>query len=75
MIRGDTPHFDYICSGCSSGIERVSGKYRLPVAFGVLTCDNTQQAEDRAGGKEGNKGVEAALAALEMASLFDQLRV
>ena len=74
VIRGDTPHFDYICAGCSNGVERVSGKYRIPVAFGVLTCDNTQQAEDRAGGKGGNKGIEAALAALEMASLFERLR-
>jgi 6,7-dimethyl-8-ribityllumazine synthase len=74
VIRGDTPHFDYICAGCSNGAERVSGKYRVPVAFGVLTCDNTQQAEDRAGGKGGNKGIEAALAALEMASLFERLR-
>jgi 6,7-dimethyl-8-ribityllumazine synthase len=74
VIRGDTPHFDYICAGCSDGAGRVAGKYRLPVAFGVLTCDDAQQAEDRAGGKDGNKGIEAALAALEMASLFEQLR-
>jgi 6,7-dimethyl-8-ribityllumazine synthase len=74
VIRGDTPHFDYICAGCANGADRVAGKYRLPVAFGVLTCDTTQQAEDRAGGKAGNKGIEAALAALEMASLFERLR-
>jgi 6,7-dimethyl-8-ribityllumazine synthase len=74
VIRGDTPHFEYICTACSNGAERVAGKYRLPIAFGVLTCDNTQQADDRAGGKEGNKGIEAALAALEMASLFERLR-
>jgi len=74
VIRGDTPHFDFICAGCANGVERVAGKYRLPVAFGVLTCDNTQQAQDRAGGKDGNKGIEAALAALEMASLFERLR-
>jgi 6,7-dimethyl-8-ribityllumazine synthase len=74
VIRGDTPHFDYICAACSGGIERVSGKYRVPVAFGVLTCDNPEQAESRAGGKDGNKGIEAALAALEMVSLFEQLR-
>jgi 6,7-dimethyl-8-ribityllumazine synthase len=74
VIRGDTPHFDYICAGCSNGAVRVAGKYRLPIAFGVLTCDNTEQAEDRAGGKGGNKGIEAALAALEMASLFERLR-
>lgn len=74
VIRGGTPHFDYICAGCSNGAERVAGKYRIPVAFGVLTCDDAQQAADRAGGKDGNKGIEAALAALEMASLFEQLR-
>jgi 6,7-dimethyl-8-ribityllumazine synthase len=74
VIRGDTPHFDYICTGAANGCERVAGKYRVPVAFGVLTCDNQQQADDRAGGKAGNKGIEAALAVLEMASLFDRLR-
>jgi 6,7-dimethyl-8-ribityllumazine synthase len=74
VIRGDTPHFDYICAECSSGAGRVAGKYRIPVAFGVLTCDTTEQAEARAGGEGGNKGAEAALAALEMASLFDRLR-
>jgi 6,7-dimethyl-8-ribityllumazine synthase len=74
VIRGDTPHFDYICSGCSNGCGRVAGKYRIPVAFGVLTCDSSQQAEERAGGKGGNKGTDAALAALEMANLFQQLR-
>ena len=74
VIRGDTPHFDYICAGAANGCERVAARYRLPVAFGVLTCDDQQQAEDRAGGKAGNKGIEAALAALEMASLFECLR-
>jgi 6,7-dimethyl-8-ribityllumazine synthase len=74
VIRGDTPHFDYICAECSSGAGRVASKYRVPVAFGVLTCDCSEQAEERAGGKGGNKGAEAALAALEMASLFSKLR-
>ena len=74
VIRGDTPHFDYICTECSGGAGRVASKYRIPVSFGVLTCDTTQQAEERAGGKGGNKGTEAALAALEMASLFGKLR-
>jgi 6,7-dimethyl-8-ribityllumazine synthase len=74
VIRGDTPHFDYICSECSSGAGRVAAKYRIPVTFGVLTCDSPQQAEERAGGKGGNKGAEAALAALEMASLLQKLR-
>jgi 6,7-dimethyl-8-ribityllumazine synthase len=75
VIRGDTPHFEYICAECSNGASRVAGKYRIPVAFGVLTCNTSQQAEERAGGEGGNKGAEAALAALEMASLFHQLRV
>jgi len=74
VIRGDTPHFDYICSECSGGAGRVAAKYRIPVTFGVLTCENPQQAEERAGGKAGNKGAEAALAALEMASLLQKLR-
>jgi 6,7-dimethyl-8-ribityllumazine synthase len=74
VIRGDTPHFDYICAECSGGAGRIASKYRVPVAFGVLTCDSAQQAEERAGGKSGNKGAEAALAALEMASLFVTLR-
>jgi len=74
VIRGDTPHFDYICGECSAGASRVASKYRVPVAFGVLTCETSQQAEERAGGKAGNKGAEAALAALEMASLFQKLR-
>lgn len=74
VIRGDTPHFDYICAECAGGCGRVASKYRIPVTFGVLTCDDTQQAADRAGGKGGNKGSEAALAALEMAGLFAKLR-
>jgi 6,7-dimethyl-8-ribityllumazine synthase len=74
VIRGETPHFDYICSQCTRGLGAVSKKHRLPVGFGVLTCDTSQQAEERAGGKAGNKGWEAALAAIEMADLFARLR-
>jgi 6,7-dimethyl-8-ribityllumazine synthase len=74
VIRGETPHFDYICSQCSRGLGAVSKKHRIPVGFGVLTCDTSQQAEERAGGKAGNKGWEAALAAVEMADLFARLR-
>ena len=74
VIRGETPHFDYICSQCTRGLGAVSKKHRIPVGFGVLTCDTSQQAEERAGGKAGNKGWEAALAALEMADLFARLR-
>lgn len=74
VIRGETPHFDYICKECSHGVARVSYKYRLPVGFGILTCDNSDQAVERAGGKAGNKGWEAAHAALEMAGLVSSLR-
>ncbi len=74
VIRGETPHFDYVCSRCASGVAAVEERHRLPVGFGVLTCDTTQQAEERAGGKAGNKGWDAALAALEMADLFARLR-
>lgn len=73
VIRGETPHFDYICSSCSRGLASLSKRHRIPVGFGVLTCDTSQQAEERAGGKAGNKGWEAALAALEMADLFARL--
>jgi 6,7-dimethyl-8-ribityllumazine synthase len=74
VIRGETPHFDYICSACSQGLARVAERHRLPVGFGVLTCDTSEQAQERAGGKAGNKGWEAAIAALEMADLFSRLR-
>jgi 6,7-dimethyl-8-ribityllumazine synthase len=74
VIRGETPHFDYVCAQCSRGVAAVGERHRLPVGFGVLTCDTTAQAEERAGGKAGNKGWDAALAALEMADLLAQLR-
>ncbi|HEY0783821.1 MAG TPA: 6,7-dimethyl-8-ribityllumazine synthase, partial [Thermoanaerobaculia bacterium] len=74
VIRGDTPHFDFICGECSRGVARIAERHRLPVGFGVLTCDTSEQALERAGGKAGNKGWEAALAALEMADLFARLR-
>jgi 6,7-dimethyl-8-ribityllumazine synthase len=74
VIRGETPHFDFLCKETAAGVARVGERHRLPVAFGVLTCDTTEQARERAGGKAGNKGWEAALAALEMADLFARLR-
>ena len=73
VIRGETPHFDYICAQASRGIASVAERHRLPVGFGLLTCDSSEQAAERAGGKAGNKGWDAALAALEMASLYAQL--
>jgi 6,7-dimethyl-8-ribityllumazine synthase len=74
VIRGETPHFDHICAQASQGIAEVSRRHRIPVGFGLLTCDTTEQAEARAGGKAGNKGWDAALAALEMADLVATLR-
>ena len=74
VIRGETPHFDYICSQCSRGVARVSLRHRIPIGFGVLTCETAEQAEARAGGKAGNKGWEAAQAAIEMRDLTAQLR-
>lgn len=74
VIRGETPHFDFLVRECTAGIARAGERLGLPVAYGVLTCDTTEQAEERAGGKAGNKGWEAALAALEMADLFARLR-
>ena len=75
VIRGDTPHFDYVAGECARGLAAASAEFDVPVSFGVLTTDNDEQAEERAGGKHGNKGRDAALAALEMADLFDRLDV
>jgi 6,7-dimethyl-8-ribityllumazine synthase len=69
VIRGDTPHFDYIASEVTRGIGAVVADHDLPVAFGVLTTDTIEQALDRAGARHGNKGFEAATTALEMARL------
>ncbi len=74
VIRGDTPHFDFVAGAAAEGLQRVSLDTGVPIAFGVLTTDDMQQAMDRAGGKSGNKGVEAAEAAIEMANLLKQLR-
>jgi 6,7-dimethyl-8-ribityllumazine synthase len=69
VIRGETPHFDYISQGVTYGIARLNTKLKIPVIFGVLTTDNFEQAKDRAGGKLGNKGVEAAVTLLKMIAL------
>ena len=74
VIRGDTPHFDYVSAEVSKGIAHIGLEQRVPVAFGVLTCDSLEQALLRAGSKAGNKGAEAALAALEMAELLRNIR-
>ncbi len=75
VIRGDTPHFDYVAGEASRGLAQASADFDTPVGFGLLTCDTMEQAEARAGGAHGNKGWDAALAALEMADLFDRLGV
>jgi 6,7-dimethyl-8-ribityllumazine synthase len=73
VIRGETPHFDYVAGEAARGLAQASAEYDRPVGFGVLTCDTMQQAEARAGGDHGNKGWDAALAALEMADLLARL--
>lgn len=73
VIRGDTPHFDYIANEATRGLSQTIAEFDTPIGFGLLTCDNLAQAEARAGGDHGNKGWDAALAALEMADLFDRL--
>ncbi|HMF84600.1 MAG TPA: 6,7-dimethyl-8-ribityllumazine synthase [Acidimicrobiia bacterium] len=73
VIRGDTPHFDYVAGECAAGVSRVALDTGVPVAFGVLTTDDREQALARAGGAEGNKGAEAAATAVEMVDLLRQL--
>lgn len=73
VIRGGTPHFDYVAGECTKGLAQVSLQYDVPVSFGVLTVDSIEQAIERSGTKAGNKGAEAALSALEMVSLLQQL--
>ena len=70
VIQGDTPHFDYVCQGVTQGITLLNANGKCPVIFGVLTTNTLQQAEERAGGKLGNKGVESAITAIKMANLF-----
>ena len=74
VIQGETRHFDFICDAVANGISNVGLKHTKPVIFGVLTTDNQQQALDRAGGKHGNKGDEAAITAIKMAQLSSNLK-
>ncbi|MGH7670276.1 MAG: 6,7-dimethyl-8-ribityllumazine synthase [Gemmatimonadaceae bacterium] len=73
VIRGETPHFEYVAGEAARGLAAACAEFDVPVGFGLLTCDTMEQAEARAGGGHGNKGWDAAVAALEMADLFDQL--
>jgi 6,7-dimethyl-8-ribityllumazine synthase len=74
VIRGDTPHFDYVAAEAASGLQLAALETGVPVSFGVLTCDTRAQADARSGGERGNKGAEAARSALEMADVFSRLR-
>lgn len=69
VVRGDTPHFDYVCEIAAGGVERLNSRGKAPVIFGVLTVETMEQALERAGGRLGNKGAEAAVAAISMANL------
>jgi 6,7-dimethyl-8-ribityllumazine synthase len=73
VIRGGTPHFEYVCSTASSGLAAVALETGIPVGFGVITADTVEQALDRAGVKSGNKGWEAMLTSIEMANVLKQL--
>jgi 6,7-dimethyl-8-ribityllumazine synthase len=73
VIRGATSHYDYVCSGVTSGIASLASEGKIPVIFGVLTTDTVEQAMDRAGLKCGNKGADAAIAAVEMVSLYKRI--
>ena len=73
VIQGETAHFEYVAGQCASGISQAALESGVPIGFGILTCANLEQALDRAGGKAGNKGADAALAVLEMANLLKRL--
>jgi len=73
VIRGDTPHFDYVCEAVTQGLGNAVKAHKIPVGFGVLTTDNVQQAMDRAGSKDANKGYEALLVAVEMVNVLRQV--
>ena len=74
VIRGDTPHFDYVAGEAARGLARIAADSGVPVAFGVLTCNTVEQAVDRSGAKSGNKRFDAAMTAIEMANLMRRLR-
>ncbi len=73
VVRGETPHFEYVSGEVTKGVAQVALESKVPVTFGVLTCDATEQAVERSGAKAGNKGADAALSAIEMVNLFGKL--
>ena len=73
VLRGDTPHFEYVCKAVTDGVVQLNLSLPIPTIFGILTIDTQQQADDRTGGKDGNKGEEAAITALKMISIFSNL--
>jgi 6,7-dimethyl-8-ribityllumazine synthase len=73
VIRGGTPHFDFVAGECNKGLAQVSLEYSIPVSFGVITTDSIEQAIERSGTKAGNKGAEAAMGALEMVNVMDAI--
>jgi 6,7-dimethyl-8-ribityllumazine synthase len=75
IIRGETPHFDYIASEVSKGIAMLNLEYAIPISFGIITADNTDQAIERAGNKMGNKGFQAAQSAVELLNLFKDAKI
>lgn len=75
VIRGETPHFDYVAGEAARGLADAGAEFGIPIGFGLLTCDTMEQAEGRAGGSHGNKGWDAALAAMEMADLLARVDV
>jgi 6,7-dimethyl-8-ribityllumazine synthase len=75
VIRGETPHFDYVASEVTKGIAQLNLEFSIPVTYGVLTTDNTEQAIERAGNKAGNKGFDAARSAIELLNLFKESKI
>ncbi|RKY45266.1 MAG: 6,7-dimethyl-8-ribityllumazine synthase [Candidatus Omnitrophota bacterium] len=73
LVRGDTPHFDYLAGETTKGIAKLASESKIPIIFGILTCDTLEQAIERAGTKQGNKGREAARSAIEMANLYQEI--
>ncbi|RKY33138.1 MAG: 6,7-dimethyl-8-ribityllumazine synthase [Candidatus Omnitrophota bacterium] len=73
LVRGDTPHFDYLAGETTKGIAKLASESKVPIIFGILTCDTLEQAIERAGTKQGNKGREAARSAIEMANLYQEI--